>query len=51
MIDDALDKAGHLIWYVSQETGPTAFHLELNNLLPSVDRVRLVTWVESAPTR
>ena len=51
LIRDQMEKAGHLLWFLSQETGPKSFHLDLNNLVPSVERVRLVTWIESIPTR
>lgn len=50
-IEKVSDNAGQMFWNLSRITGPTAFHLDLNNLVPSVDRVRLVTWVESTPTR
>lgn len=48
---DVLDKLGQQFCYLVQAQGPDQFSLELNNLIPGVERVRLLTWTESAPSR
>jgi len=48
------NKACHVAWYLSipnNPSNPQYYDLELNNLLPTIDRTRVVTWTESAPTR
>ncbi|MBT9581871.1 hypothetical protein IV102_00890 [bacterium] len=51
LTEDVLDKLGQQFCYLVQAQGPDQFSLELNNLIPGVERVRLLTWVESAPSR
>ena len=45
------DRLVLFFWTISQEAASTPFSLDLNNLIPSVERIRLATWVESAPSR
>lgn len=47
-------KACHVAWNLSvanNPSNPQYYELELNNVLPAIDRTRVVTWTESAPTR
>ncbi|MBS2040724.1 hypothetical protein JST97_37400 [bacterium] len=50
-MDHLKDKLGLLYWQISQEAAPQPFSFELNNLIPPVERIRQVLWIESSPTR
>lgn len=55
VLQTVFSKACHVAWYLSipnnPNQAPAYYDLDLNNVLPSIDRTRVVTWSESAPTR
>ncbi|MFN8609073.1 MAG: hypothetical protein U0931_16175 [Vulcanimicrobiota bacterium] len=51
---EAFGKACHVAWFLSLPYDPATskyYQLEINNLLPRIDRTRVVTWSESSPSR
>ena len=49
--ENVLDKVGQQFCYLVQTSGGDRFQLDVNQLIPGVERMRLLTWKESQPSR